>query len=124
MERRTIIILGFLFCLLGIFIAPLFYENRPYEEIIFLIIMYPLPAYILSLLNGYLLKFTELSIKGIVLKVGIGLCVLVFLAFLANGKESPVQFIGAFGIVGIGITNLIWIIKLVRKKPYANNTYN
>ena len=103
-------------CILGIFIAPLFYKDHPYEEVIFLIILYPLPAYILAFLNGFLLNLTELNIKPKILQVGIGLFVLGLLTYFASGKESPIQFIGAFGIIGIGITNIVWITKLFSKK--------
>ena len=119
MERRTIIILGFFFCILGIFIAPLFYENHPYEEVIFLIMMYVLPAYILALLNGFLLSTTELKIRSKILQIGIGLCILGLLTYFAIGKESPIQFVGAFGIIGIGVTNILWIVKLIEKKALS-----
>jgi hypothetical protein len=39
---------------------------------------------------------------------------------LAIGKESPVQFIATFGIIGIGITNLIWITKLTKSQMTTN----
>jgi len=120
MERRTIITIGFLFCLIGIFIAPLFYKYTQYEEIFFLLILYPLPALILAILNGYLLWFTELKTQNLILKIGIGLIPILIMILLAFGKESPIQFIASFGIIGIGITNLIWITKLINKKPVAN----
>ena len=112
MERRTIIILGFLFCLVGIFIAPIFYENMQYGEIFFLLIIYPLPALILAILNGYLLRFTELKIQNLFLKIGIGLIPILIMILLAFGRESPIQFIATFGIIGIGVINLLWIVKL------------
>jgi len=118
MERRTIIIIGFLFCLIGIFIGPLFYENTQYGEIFFLLIIYPIPALILAMVNGYLLWFTELKTQNLILKIGIGLIPILIL--LAIGKESPIQFIATFGIIGIGITNLIWITKLTRKQITAS----
>lgn len=119
MERRTIIIMGFLFCLIGIFIAPLFYENTQYLEIFFFLILYSLPAYILAILNGYLLWYSELKIQNLIFKIGIGLIPILFIILLALGKESPIQFIATFGIFGIGITNLIWITNLINKKLVA-----
>ncbi|MGS2727916.1 hypothetical protein ACU8DI_15000 [Psychroserpens sp. BH13MA-6] len=116
MERRTIIIIGFLFCLIGIFIGPLFYENTQYGEIFFLLIIYPIPALILATLNGYLLRFSELKTQNLILKIGIGIIPILIMIFLAFGKESPIQFIATFGIIGIGITNLIWISKLTKNK--------
>jgi len=122
MERRTIIIIiiGFLFCLIGIFIGPLFYENTQYGEIFFLLIIYPIPALILAMVNGYLLWFTELKTQNLILKIGIGLIPILIMILLAIGKESPIQFIATFGIIGIGITNLIWITKLTRKQITAS----
>ncbi len=78
--------------------------------------MYILPAYILAFLNGLLLNATELKIKSKILQIGIGLFVLGLLTYCAIGKESPIQFVGAFGIIGIGVTNIIWITKLIGKK--------
>lgn len=121
MERHTNTIIGFLFCIIGIFIAPLLYENHPYGEIFFLIMLYFIPALILAILNGILLRLIEQKARNLSLKVGIGFIPLLILALLAIGKESPIQFISTFGIIGIGITNLIWTIKLINKKPVANN---
>ena len=120
MERRTIIIIGFLFCIIGIFIAPLFYENTQYGEIFFLLILYSLPALILAILNGYLLWFTELKAQNLISKIGIGLIPILISILLALGKESPIQFIATFGIIGIGITNLIWITKLSKNQLTTN----
>ena len=99
MERRTIIIIGFLFCLIGIFVTPLFYENMQYGEIFFLLILYPLPALILAILNGYLLWYTKLKTQNLILKIGIGLIPILIMILLAIGKESPVQFIATFAII-------------------------
>ncbi|MFD2825218.1 hypothetical protein ACFSYG_01940 [Leeuwenhoekiella polynyae] len=120
MERRTIIIIGFLFCLIGILIAPLFYENTQYGEIFFLLIIYPIPALILATLNGYLLRFTELKTQNLILKIGIGFIPILIMILLANGKESPIQFIATFGSIGIGITDLIWITKLTKSQLTTN----
>lgn len=120
MERRTIIIIGFLFCLIGIFIGPLFYENTHYGEIFFLLIIYPIPALILATLNGYLLRFSELKTQNLILKIGIGLIPILIMLLPAIGKESPIQFIAIFGIIGIGITNLIWITKLTKNQLTTN----
>jgi len=120
MERRTIIIIGFLFCLIGIFIAPLFYENIQYGEIFFLLIIYPIPALILAILNGYLLSLTELKTKNLILKIGVGLIPILIMILFVFGKESPIKFIATFGIIGIGVTNLIWITKLSRKQITAS----
>jgi hypothetical protein len=121
MERRTIIIIiGFLFCLIGIFIAPLFYENIQYGEIFFLLIIYPIPALILAIANGYLLSFSEFKTQNLILKIGVGLIPILIMILFAIGKESPIKFIATFGILGIGITNLIWITKLSRKQIKAS----
>ncbi|WP_179020638.1 hypothetical protein [Winogradskyella forsetii] len=120
MERRTIIIIGFLFCLIGIFIAPLFYENIQYGEIFLLLIIYPIPALILAILNGYLLSLTELKTKNLILKIGVGLIPILIMILFVFGKESPIKFIATFGIIGIGVTNLIWITKLSRKPITAS----
>ncbi|MBU2928383.1 hypothetical protein, partial [Winogradskyella psychrotolerans] len=116
MECRTIIIIGFLFCLIGIFIGPLLYENTQYGEIFFLLIIYPIPALVLATLNGYLLRFTELKTQNLILKIGIGIIPILIMVLLAIGKESPIQFIATFGIIGIGITNLIWMFKLTKNQ--------
>ena len=121
MEKQTIIIIGFLFCLVGIFISPLLYENTQYGEIFFLIMFYFIPAFILAVANGFLLRMTQQKMRNLTLKIGIGLIPLLILLLLAIGKESPIQFIGTFGFIGVGITNLIWIIKLINEKPVANN---
>tara|TARA_B100000949_G_scaffold229849_1_gene239367 strand:- start:538 stop:906 length:369 start_codon:yes stop_codon:yes gene_type:complete len=120
MEKRTIIIIGFLFCIIGIFISPLLYKNTQYGEIFFLIMLYIIPALILAILNGFLLQLTDQKMRTLTLKILIGLIPLLILTIVAIGKESPIQFIATFGIIGIGITNLIWIIKLINKKPVAN----
>tara|TARA_R110002049_G_scaffold284475_1_gene465055 strand:+ start:368 stop:790 length:423 start_codon:yes stop_codon:yes gene_type:complete len=120
MERRTIIIIGFLFCLIGIFIGPLFYENTQYGEIFFLLIIYPIPALILATLNGYLLRFSELKTQNLILKIGIAIIPILIMILLAIGKESPIQFVATFGIIGIGITNLIWITKLTKNQLTTN----
>ena len=83
--------------------------------------LYFVPALILAIVNGILLRLTEQKVRNLTLKVGIGFIPLLILTLLAIGKESPIQFIATFGIIGIGITNLIWTIKLINKKPVANN---
>lgn len=116
MKRKTTIITGFLFCLIGIFIAQLFYEDYQFGLIFLLLIIYTFPALILAILNAYLLWFIELKTHNLYSKIGIGLILLFVLILFAIGKESPIQFIGAFGSIGIGITNLIWINELIKKK--------
>ena len=114
MERQTIIIIGFLFCIVGILISPVLYENLQYGEIFFLIMLYFLPAFILAIVNGFILRFFEQKITNLTLKIGIGFIPLLILTILAIGKQSPMQFIATIGIIGIGITNLIWISKLIK----------
>lgn len=116
MERQTITIIGFLFCLIGIFISPLFYEHTQYADILFLLILYFIPALILAILNGYLLSLSELKTQNLMLKIGITHIPILILIFYAIGKESPIQFIATFGIIGIGITNIIWVLKMTNEK--------
>jgi hypothetical protein len=123
MERRTIIIIGFICCIIGIFLSPLFYENTPYGEIFFLLILYTIPALILAILNGFLLRFIELKTQNLILKIGIGLIPILILILFSIGEESPIQYIATFGIIGIGITNLIWITKLTNKNLVATKSY-
>ncbi|MCR9263693.1 MAG: hypothetical protein NXH86_06020 [Flavobacteriaceae bacterium] len=120
MERQTIIIFGFIFCIIGIFIAPFLYENSQYGEIFFLIMFYFIPALILAYVNGYLLRLTEQKSWNLILKIGMGFIPLLILTILSTRKESPIQFIATFGIIGIGATNLIWIIKLIKEKLAGN----
>ncbi|MBL1219062.1 MAG: hypothetical protein D8M59_16405 [Planctomycetes bacterium] len=68
------------------------------------------------MLNGYLLSFTELKTQNLILKIGIGLIPILIMILLTFGKESPIKFIATFGIIGIGITNLIWITKLTKNQ--------
>ncbi|AXO80921.1 hypothetical protein DZC78_11170 [Olleya aquimaris] len=115
MERQTIIISGFLFCLIGILFGPLFYKNMQYGEIFILLIIYPIPALILATLNGYLLWITELKTQNLILKICSGFIPILIMVLIALGKESPTQFISIFGIFGIGITNLLWITRKLTK---------
>lgn len=119
MERWTLQIIGFLCCIIGIFIAPLFYENTPYGEIFFLLILYVIPALIVAILNEFLLRFIELKTQNLILKIGIGFIPILTLILFSIGEESPIQFIATFGVIGIGITNLIWITKLTSKNLVA-----
>ena len=114
MERRTLIIIGFLLCIIAIFIMPLLYKNMHYGEIFMLLIIYTIPALVLATLNGYLLQLITLKAQNMALKIGVGFLPLLIMLLLGIGRESPIQFIATFGLIGIGITNLFWMNTLVK----------
>tara|TARA_B100000508_G_C11414356_1_gene254951 strand:+ start:614 stop:988 length:375 start_codon:yes stop_codon:yes gene_type:complete len=75
------------------------------------LLIYTIPALILSYANGFTLISFEKLTENIIVKFGIGLIPILVLVGFLLWSNGPLEYIAKFGLIPIFITNLIWIIK-------------
>lgn len=85
------------------------------------LLIYTIPALVLSIANGYSLISVQKLTKNNILRIGIGLIPTFVLIGLLIWKEGPLKYIATFGLIPILITFLVWILKnpIYNKKTNA-----
>jgi hypothetical protein len=127
MKTGTLILLGLTLSLIGILVIANNIENGDINAISMYFVVYIIPAIGLSFINGFLLNIFQKRFKKLIQLIILGLIpigLLIISLFLGNLRMS---FVAEFGLIGIGTTNLIWIIRLLIIKEKArkpNNVYN
>ncbi len=121
MKTGLIILLGFILSLIGILILANDIENGDINAVSMYFVVYTIPAIGLSFINGFLLNVFQKRFRRLITLILLGLLpigLLTISMFLGNLKIS---FVAEFGLIGIGTTNLIWIIRLLTRKARKPN---
>ena len=114
MKIGTLILIGITLSLIGLWAIAYNIENGDINAISMYFLIYGIFAIGLGILNGFYLKFTERKTLNLNYLIGLGILPIgILFGFLISGIFR-LSFIGEFGLIGIGITNLIWIIERIR----------
>jgi len=112
MNIRTNLLRGFIFCLIGLLVIANIRENSDVNAISMYFVVYGGWAIVLGIVNALYLKF--LKCNSLIYAIGLGILpIVILLIFIFSGIPRLV-FIGKFGCIGIGITNVIWIINNIK----------
>jgi len=113
MKTGTLIIIGITLCLIGLWAIAYNNESGDWNSILMYFTIYGIVAIGIGIINGFFLKFAEKQTEKRISLIALGLLPLgILLGFLLSGIFR-MTFIGEFGLVGIGITNLIWITERI-----------
>ena len=121
MKIGILIFIGIILSLFGIWIIAYNNESGDSNAISMYFLIYGIVAIGIGILNGIFLKFAERKTQKLISIIGIGIVPLgILFGFLISGIFR-MTFIGEFGLIGIGITNLIWIIeRIITEKKKAS----
>ena len=118
MKTGSSILVGLGASIFTIWIVAYQMENGDINAMSMYFVVFLVPITLLILLNGLLLKIASrverISYQRVLTLIPILICcILIFgedlnLSFI----DGSISFIGIVGIVGIGLTNIIWNIKL------------
>ena len=121
MKNRILILIGIILSLTGIWIIAYNNESGDSNAISMYFLIYGIVAVGIGILNGIFLKFTERKTQNLISIIGIGILPLGILFGFSISGIFRMTFIGEFGLIGIGITNVIWIIeRIITKKKKAS----
>jgi|SaaInlStandDraft_1057018.scaffolds.fasta_scaffold46167_1 hypothetical protein len=113
MKIGTLILIGITLSLIGLWAIAYNNENGDSNAILMYFTVYGIVAIGIGIINGFFLKFAEKQTEKGISLIALGLLPLgILLGFLLSGIFR-MTFIGEFGLIGIGITNLIWIIERI-----------
>jgi hypothetical protein len=110
MKIWDLTIMGFALSIVGIIISA-FILGQIYFDFTILgaLLIYSIPALILSGVNGIALTLNQKLTKGGIIRI-ISIPILLLIGFLID-SEGPLGYIAIFGLLPIIITNLIWARK-------------
>lgn len=84
------------------------------------LLIYSIPAFILSALNGIFLIVIQRSVKNNYVRIGCGIIpTIVLLGFLLT-QNGVMEYVAIFGIIPIFLTYLIWIRKFLTADNLAS----
>ena len=122
MSPSSVILIGLFLSILTIWIVAYNMENGDINAMSMYFVVFLFPAILLVLANGLLIntiqKFDRIKLKRI-----LSMAPIPVMLILALGEEikipyldGSVSFVGIIGLVSIGLTNLIWNVKLSSNK--------
>lgn len=120
MKVGTLILIGITLSLVGIWTIAYNNESGDSNAISMYFIVYGVFAIGIGIINGIYLKFAERKTQNMISLIGIGILPLGVLLGFWISEIFRISFIGEFGVIGLGITNLIWIIERITKKKKAS----
>lgn len=113
MKIRTLILIGITLSLIALWAIAYCNEGGDLNAVLMYLTVYGIVAIGIGIINGFFLKFAEKQTKKLILLIMLALLpILIFLGFLLCGIFR-ISFVGKFGIIGIGITNVIWIAERI-----------
>jgi len=120
MKAKYIILLGLLLSLVTLFIIAAGEENGDANSISMYFVVFLVPVIIVALFNGIFissLNYQKNRNRKIIFSF-IPLALLIILSQLKNIQlnflDGSISFVGLVGAIGIGLTNIIWILSLFR----------
>jgi hypothetical protein len=122
MKTGTLILIGITLSLIALWVIAYNNENGDSNSIGMYFLIYGIVAVGMGIVNGVFLNYAEKQTKKRISLIALGLLPLgMLLVFLLSGIFR-ITFIGEFGLVGIGITNLIWITERIFTKNKKADT--
>lgn len=121
MKIKTLILVGITLSLIALWAIAYCNERGDLNAVLMYLTVYGIVAIGIGIINGVFLNFVEKQTKKPILLIMLVLLpILIFLGFLLCGIFR-ISFIGKFGIIGIGITNMIWVTEriLIENKKYS-----
>jgi hypothetical protein len=120
MKTGILIFIGITLSLIGIWTIAYHIENGDSNAISMYFVIYGIVAIGIGIINGIYLKFVEMKTQSLIYLIGIGLLPIgILLGFLISGNLRMI-FIGEFGLIGLGITNLIWMFERITMRKKAS----
>lgn len=105
-------IITFALSIFGIIISAFILGQKYFDFNVWTaLLIYTIPALILSSVNGIILVSIQKLAKNTFVRVGLGLIPIIGLGTLWNWTSGPLNYIAVFGMIPILITNLIWVRK-------------
>jgi hypothetical protein len=121
MKTGILILIGIILSLMGIWIIAYNNESGDSNAISMYFLIYGIVAVGIGILNGIFLKFTERKTQNLISIIVTGILPLGILFGFLISRIFRMTFIGEFGLIGIGITNVIWIIeRIITEKKKAS----
>jgi hypothetical protein len=122
MKSTTVILIGFLLSLVVIYFLANNIENGDTNAISMYFVVFVLPALVIAVLNGiYVRTLNKLTSKSI--KALLSLIPTIILSILSLNKsltipgiDGNLTFATTVGAIALGLTNLFWIISLIKPK--------
>jgi len=112
MKFWDLTIITFALSIVGIILSTLILGQKYFDFNVWNALMiYTIPAMILSCVNGLTLISAQKLIKKTAVRFGIGLIPIFILVSLLLWSKGPSKYISEFGLIPIIITYLIWILR-------------
>jgi uncharacterized protein with PQ loop repeat len=124
MKATTVILVGFLLSLVFIYILATNIENGDTNAISMYFVVFILPALVIAVINGIYVRALN-KLKGKTRKGLLSLVPIIILSILSlslsenltiPGIDGNLTFTTTVGAIALGLTNLFWIISLVKPK--------
>ena len=113
MKTKNLILLGIIFSLIVLWVIAYNNENGDVNAVSMYFLVYGIFGVLLGVLNGLYLKLIEQKTTNLIyLLLASAVPLGILFVFFMSGVFR-LTFIGEFGLIGIGITNFIWIINRV-----------
>ena len=116
MKTGILILVGITLSLITLWAIAYYNENGDSNSILMYLLIYSIPAIGLGISNGFFLKFAERKTQNRISLIGLGAIPLGILFGFLFSENFRIEFIAEFGLIGIGITNLIWITERIITK--------
>ncbi len=115
MKIWDLTIITFALSIFGIIISAFILGQKYFDFNVWTaLLIYTIPALILSGANGITLVSIQKLTKNTFVRIGFGLIPIIVLVALWTWTNGPLNYIAVFGLIPILITNLIWVHKFKR----------
>ncbi|NOY48657.1 MAG: hypothetical protein GXO84_10800 [Chlorobi bacterium] len=112
MKIWDLTIITFALSIFGIIISAFILGQKYFDFNVWTaLLIYTIPALILSSANGIILISIQKLSKNTFIRIGLGLIPIIVLGALWTWTSGPLNYIAEFGLIPIIITNLIWVQK-------------
>ena len=114
-------VLGIFILLISLFISSMIYENGDKNAASMYLLIFSIPFIFLSIINCSILKIAErnYSKKTLVITLSFFFPLLSIISIAIN--DLSLKLVGTVGIIGFGLTNIIWAVSLNELKNKTSN---
>ena len=121
MKSRTVILIGFLFSVVIIFIWANSIEQGDSNAVSMYFVVFLVPCLILAVLNGlYLRTINKLAKRTKAFLCLIPIVILSLISLSRNltipGIDGNLAFASMVGAMALGLTNILWMINVMNRK--------
>ena len=119
MNLRDSVVITFLLSIIGIVISAIILQKQYFDfHYTIALMIYTIPALILSLINGFVLSFKKSMNNRRILRVLL-VPILLFFGLLID-FEGPIGYLAIFGLIPVMLVNLIWLLKNLKSNNNAS----